>query len=618
MIRKNKASSPSRATSDGNDTSAGRSNTLLFFVFAIGAIAIARLAVVQVFGHERWAALAENQHSVSAEILPDRGEIFFREGNTTYPAAVNREYPLLYIVPRDVEDVPGTAAALSGITGIALEEMLPKFADKNDPFEAVKKKISEEEADRIRELDAKGVHLLNEKYRYYPAGVLAAQTVGFVSAKDGGSGEVGKYGLEASLDAELRGKSGRVKQDRDAAGRWISTSDREMSPSEEGPDIVLTIDRVIQHEVERILREAVEKHGADSGSIVVMEPKTGNVLAMASEPTFDPNEYSKTEDFARFLNPVVSQAYEPGSIMKPLTMAIGIEEGKVSPDTEFTDPCAVVEAGYTIRNAEEKCYGRSSMRKVLEESINTGMIFVEKLIGNRRFGEYLEQFGFGRKTGIELPAELAGNMRNLSDARRDIQFFTASFGQGLTATPIQLAAAYGALANDGILMKPRIIDRYIYEDGREETAPSGEERRVVSEETARLMGEMLEGVVINGHGKRAAVPGYRVGGKTGTAQVAKQGEKGYEDGLTIGSFVGYAPVGDPRFVVLSKIDNPKDVIWAESSAAPVFGDVMKFLLSYAKVEPTEEVKERPAAVAPEPEAVPTEKDRTDKKDKKRD
>lgn len=574
--------------------------------------------MIQVFGHERWAALAENQHSVSAEILPDRGEIFFREGNTTYPAAVNREYPLLYVVPRDVEDVPGTAAALSGITGISLEEILPKFADKNDPFEVIKKKISEEEASRIRELDAEGVHFLNEKYRFYPAGVLAAQTIGFVNTGDGGQGEVGKYGLEASLDADLRGKTGRVKQTRDAAGRWISTSDREMDPSEEGPDVVLTIDRVIQHEVERILREAVEKHGADSGSIVVLEPETGNVLAMASEPTFDPNEYSKTEDFSRFLNPVVSQTYEPGSIMKPLTMAVGIEEGKVSPDTEFTDPCAVVEAGYTIRNAEEKCYGRASMRTVLEESINTGVIFVEKLIGNGRFGEYLEQFGFGRKTGIELPAELAGNMRNLSDTRRDIQFFTASFGQGLTATPIQLAAAYGALANDGVLMKPRIIDRYLYEDGREVIASGGEERRVVSEETARLMGEMLEGVVVKGHGKRAAVPGYRVGGKTGTAQVAKQGEKGYDDGLTIGSFVGYAPVGDPKFVVLSKIDNPKDVIWAESSAAPVFGDVMKFLLSYAKVEPTEEVKMLPTPLPAEPEAVPDEKKKTDKKDKNKD
>lgn len=619
MIRKSRLSSASRAGVKENDTTGmGRSNALLFFVFLIGVVAIARLAVVQIFGYERWAALAENQQSVSAEILPDRGEIFFREGNTTYPAAVNREYPLLYVVPRDVDDVPGTAAALSGITGIAIEEILLKFVDTNDPFEVVKKKISEEEANRIRELKRKGVHLLTEKYRYYPAGMLAAQTVGFVSAKDGGNGQVGKYGLEASLDPQLRGKPGKVTQARDAAGRWISTSDREFDPSEKGPNVILTIDRVIQHEVERILREAVEKHRADSGSIVVMEAKTGKILALASEPTFDPNEYSKIEDFGRFLNPVVSQAYEPGSIMKPLTMAIGIEEGKVSADTEFTDPCAVAEAGYTIRNAEGKCYGRSSMRKVLEESINTGMIFVEKLIGNQRFGEYLNRFGFGQKTDIELPAEVAGNLKNLSDTRRDIQFFTASFGQGVTATPIQLIAAYGALANNGILLKPRIVDRYVYEDGREEMVSGGEERRIVSEDTARVMGEMLEGVVLRGHGKRAAVPGYRVGGKTGTAQVAKQEERGYEDGLTIGSFVGYAPVGDPRFVVLSKIDNPKDVIWAESSAAPVFGEVMKFLLAYGKVEPTEEIK-NPEPI-PVPEGAPT-KEETEsdtQKEKKKD
>lgn len=616
MVRKTPIPSPG-AASDGSDRSfRGRLNALLLFVFVIGIVAVARLVVVQVFGHDRWAALAENQHSVSAEILPDRGEIFFREGNTTYPAAVNREYPLLYVVPRDIEDIPGTASALAGITGIPVEEVLSKFADRDDPFEAIKKKLSEEEAARVRELGAEGVHLLTEKYRYYPAGTLAAQTVGFVSARDGGRGETGRYGLEASLEEELRGKAGHVKQDRDAAGRWISTSDREMDPSEEGMDIVLTIDRVIQHEVERILREAVERHGADSGSIVVMEPKTGNILAMASEPTFDPNEYAKTEDFSRFLNPVVSQAYEPGSIMKPLTMAIGIEEGKVSPDTEFTDPCAVVEAGYTIRNAEEKCYGRSSMRKVLEESINTGVIFVEKLVGNGRFAEYLGRFGFGRKTGIGLPAELAGNMRNLSDTGRDIQFFTASFGQGLTATPIQLAAAYGALANGGVLMKPRIIDRYIHPDGREEEAPGGTDLRVVSEETARLLGDMLEGVVLNGHGKRAAVPGYRVGGKTGTAQVAKKGEKGYEDGLTIGSFVGYAPLDDPRFVVLSKIDNPKDVIWAESSAAPVFGDVMRFLLSYARIDPTEEIREQPR-LAPK-EMPPTGTEKPDGKKEKKD
>jgi stage V sporulation protein D (sporulation-specific penicillin-binding protein) len=230
------------------------------------------------------------------------------------------------------------------------------------------------------------------------------------------------------------------------------------------------------------------------------------------------------------------------------------------------------------------------MTKVLEESINTGVIFVEKLVGNARFAEYFDRFGFGRKTGVELPAELSGDTKNLDDVRRDIQFFTASFGQGVTMTPLQMISSYQVLANGGLLMRPSIMEKYIHADGREELSEPSEVRQVVSKETATLLGDMLENVVENGHGKRAAVPGYRVGGKTGTAQVAKKGEKGYDDGLTIGSFVGYAPIGDPKFVVLSKIDNPKDVVWAESSAAPVFGDVMKFLLFYAKIEPTEEIQ----------------------------
>lgn len=569
--------------------SAGRVRTLLVFVFLLGGVAGLRLYALQVLGAEKWKAIADNQHSLSEEILPDRGEIYFREGETPYPAAVNREYQMLYVSPRDITDPGGVAEALSNITGISQDEIRRKFDDRSDPFEIVKKKLSDEESDRVRALGADGVGLVPEKYRYYPAGDLASQVVGFVSARDDGRGERGRYGIEASLDELLSGKPGSVVQARDAAGRWISTVDREFTSPVEGPGVVLTIDHVIQHEVERILRDAMEKHGADGGTVIVMEPSTGRVLAMASDPSFDPNEFAKEEDYSKFMNPAVSFSYEPGSVMKPITMAVGIEEGKVSPDTEYVDPCVVVEAGYAIKNAEEKCYGRSSMRKVLEESINTGVIFVERLVGNRRFAEYLDRFGFGTKTGIELPAELSGNTRNLTDPRRDIQFFTASFGQGISATPIQLVAAYGALANRGVLVRPRIVEKYVYDDGREDAVSTTEIRRVVSEETARELGNMLEDVVLYGHGKQAAVSGYRIGGKTGTAQVAKKGEKGYDDGLTIGSFVGYAPLDAPRFVVLVKIDNPKDVIWAESSAAPVFGDVMKFLLSYSKVEPTEKM-----------------------------
>ncbi len=572
----------------------GRLGALLVFVFLFGAVISFRLYALQVSGYDRFRRMADNQQNVSAEIVPDRGEVFFLEGGAPYPAAVNREYPMLYVSPRDVEDVSEVAEALSGITGVPTDDIRAKCADREDPFEIVKKKLGDDEADRVRALDLAGVHLMPEKYRYYPSGRLASQVVGFVNRGGEGDREIGRYGIEASLDTELRGRPGRVDQSRDAAGRWISTDDRALVPAEEGPDVVLTIDRVIQNEAERILAESMEKHEADAGSLIVLDPWTGRILAMASSPSFDPNDYASVEDYADFMNPTVSLAYEPGSVMKPITMAVGLDTGQVEPETEYVDTGSVTQSGYTIRNSEDKVYGRSTMTDVLDESINTGVIYVEKLVGNERFSEYLRNFGFGKRTGIELPAELPGDLRNLDDDRRDLEYFTASFGQGITATPLQMIAAYGALANGGVLIRPQIVERYVYGDGREEEVLPSEVRHVVSGETSRKIGEMLESVVINGHGKRAAVPGYRVGGKTGTAQVAKEGERGYEDGLAIGSFVGYAPIGDPKFVVLAKIDNPKDVIWAESSAAPMFGDMMRFLLSYAKIEPTEVIREQGA------------------------
>ncbi len=379
-----------------------------------------------------------------------------------------------------------------------------------------------------------------------------------------------------------------LEQERDAGGRWISVADRELSPAQDGADFVLTINRTVQYEVEKILRETVEQHGADNGTIIAMEPKTGRILAMANYPTFDPNEYSKAEDMNVFLNPAVSLTYECGSVFKPVTMAAGIEEGKISPDTTYVDVGSVKEAGYTIKNSDEKTYGRETMTQVLENSINTGAIFVEKSIGNKTFADYVRSFGFGEKTGIELPAESAGNTENLKSLKRNIQFYTAAFGQGIAVTPLQLINAYSAIANGGKLMKPQIIAKIIHPDGQEEEIEPQEIRQVVSEDTARKVSLMLRSVVVNGHGKRANVPGYLVGGKTGTAQVAKSGEKGYEENVTIGSFAGYAPIDDPQFAVLVKIFNPKDVQWAESTAAPVFGRVMKFLLEYYKVKPTEE------------------------------
>lgn len=553
-----------------------------------GGLIFFRLFFLQVATHDKWVALAFDLHQAEIEITADRGEVFIQDGDHTYPLAVNREYPTVYLVPKEVVEKDKIANELSRILQVDRDLLLYKMSNPEDPFEIVKKKVSEDEKRQIEDLKLAGVRFLGEKYRYYPAGELASHVIGFASIQDNGRSKAGGYGIEASLDNLLRGTTGNLRQEKDAAGRWLPLTDRELTNAEKGANIELTLDRNIQFETEKIMHDAVEKYASDRASAIVMDPKTGRILAMASSPQFDPNRYREVENYADFLNTTLSLAYEPGSIMKPITMAIGLEEGKVTPDSEFNDPGTISIGGYNIHNAEEKTYGQSSMYKVLEQSINTGVIYVERQVGNEAYRDYMKRFGFGEKTGIELPAELPGDIRSLERTKQDIQFYTASFGQGITTTPIQMVQAYGAMANHGVLMRPQIIRRIQYADGRVEEREPERIRQVLGEKASEDIGKMLRTVVTRGHGKRADVPGYLVGGKTGTAQVAKSGSAGYEEGITIGSFVGYAPIQDPKFVVLVKLDNPKNVEWAESSAAPAFGEIMRFLLEYAKVEPTED------------------------------
>lgn len=543
---------------------------------------------LQISQGERFTALAASQHFVSRELQAKRGEIFMRDGEGLSPVAVNQDAPTVYVAPRAITDAAATAEKLSSILGLEREPLLNKIKERpKDPFEIVKKHATETEVAALTKLALPGVGLVPETYRYYPAGELAAKVLGYVGQGDGG--EIGAYGIEASQNSRLHGADGFVAEEKDAAGRWIPFSDRDERAAIDGDGVVLTIDRVIQFEVERILAHALERFRADRAEAIVVEPATGKILALAGLPGFDPNTYGSVEDQGRFLNRSISLPYEPGSVMKPITMAMGIEEGKVNPRSEYVDTGSVSEGGFTIRNAEDKVYGRSSMQRVLNESINTGVMYVERLVGNVRFREYLETFGFGTRTGIALPAEHPGSLRQLNNARSSVEFATASFGQGIAVTVLQLAMAYAALANGGQLMHPEIVEAYRKADGVLEPVDPKPLRRVVSEETAQTITTMLRDVVVHGHGKRADVPGYHVVGKTGTAQVAKTGSKGYEEALNIGSFAGYAPQEAPRYVVVVKIDNPKEVEWAESSAAPTFGEIMRFLLEYGKVQPTETV-----------------------------
>lgn len=564
-----------------------RIHALVFFILAGACSIIIRLYVLQVVASQKYEVIADNQHMLSEEISPDRGEIYLKDTSNPYPLAVNRQLALAYIVPKEIQNQDSAAKSLADTLHVDTEMIAKKLQRRESMFEIIKRKLSDEEAQQVRDLHLKGVYLLPETYRYYPGGELASQVVGFMGFdKDT---VVGRYGMEAYWESTLRGNSGSVVQEKDAGGRWIPIADREIKPVENGDSLVLTMNREVQYEVEKRLKDAIDEFQADSGTVVVMDPFTGRILSMASYPQFNPNEYSKVEDISHFMNPAVSMPYESGSVMKPVTEAIGLEEGKILPDSTFVDTGSVTEGGYTIHNSDNKVYGLQTMTNALEESINTGMIHIERLVGNKKFLDYLKRFGFGDTTGIDLPAELGGSMRNLSDLNNNVQFYTASFGQGITVTPMQLVNAYAALANGGTLMKPQIVEKIIHADGSEEEVAPQEVRHVVSEDTARKVGVMLRSVVTNGHGKKADVPGYLVVGKTGTAQVAKTNGPGYDTGKNIGSFVGYAPLNNPQFVVLVKMVNPKGVQWAESSAAPTFQKIMKFLLENAKIQPTEVV-----------------------------
>jgi cell division protein FtsI/penicillin-binding protein 2 len=386
--------------------------------------------------------------------------------------------------------------------------------------------------------------------------------------------------------------------EKDAGGRQLAIGQTDVQDAVNGSDVVLTIDRSIQYKACDVIARAVERHQADLGSLIVMDPQTGAILAMCSSPDFDPTDYGKIKDLSQLNNPVTLNAYEPGSVFKAVTMAAGLDADKITPKTTYEDKGVEEIDNFKIKNSDGLAHGIQNMTQVLDESLNTGTIFVQRKLGKELFKSYVDGFGFGKKSGIELTPEAKGDIAPLS-RKGSVFAATGSFGQGITVTPIQLIAAYGALANGGKLMRPHIVDEIIHPDGTRERVKPQVLNQPITPRASRLISGMLVSTVENGHGKRAGVPGYWVAGKTGTAQVARtDGGVGYQKDVTIGSFAGYAPASDPKFVMLVKIDHPRDVLFAESSAAPVFGEMAKFLLTYFQVAP-----ERPITAPPPPKPL---------------
>lgn len=562
-------------------------NFRFHFLFALIAVIFAcvtvRLFSLQIVMHNFYTALARGQQEVLKKLVPLRGEIFIQEkGNAWYPLATNRDYQSVFLVPREVADKNEVAEKLAVLVDVPRDKILEKLKDPDDSYEPLKSKLDDEAAEKIKDLKLPGVHLTSESWRWYPQKALASHILGFVGIRD--DQKTGQYGLEQYYQKELEGISGFLKSKKDAIGRWLLTGDYDLETAEDGAALYLTLDQNIQYIVERKLKAVVEKWGSAGGCAIVIEPKTGAVRAMASFPDFDPNEYQKVKNINVFMNSCMQEQYEPGSVFKPVVMAAGLDTGKISPETTYTDTGSVQIGSYIIKNSQEKIYGLSSMTNVLEKSINTGVIFVERLIGGEIFKKYIDAFGFDDVCGVDLAGEVRGSLNNIKE-NKEINFATAAFGQGISATPLQMASAIAAIANEGKLMRPYLVEKIVYPDGEEKQIQPQAVRQVISPQAAGKLTAMLVSTVRNGYDK-IKIKGYFIAGKTGTAQVPNPDKRGYSD-KTIHSFVGYAPAYNPKFLIFLKMDQPYGIEFASESLPPVFAELTQYLFNYYEIPPEE-------------------------------
>lgn len=532
---------------------------ILIFV-AIGLIVWGRFFYLTVIRHDYYLTKIKNI-SADNNVAP-RGGIFLTDkDNLPLAAALNKEFSLVYAAPSKIKDPAALAKKISPILEIDEATLFTKLSKPNDPYEVLKKKVSDEIVSKIKSDKDEGIFLDNETLRYYPEGLYLGEVTGFLGFNK--NGHEGQYGLEESYDKEL--------------SNIVSSA-----------DLILMIDSSIQVEAGNLLAKAAEEWRADGGSIIVMNPKNGAVLAMASFPGFDANKYSEVKNKNVFINPATLKRYEPGSVFKPITMAIGIETGAVTPDMEYYNKGTVAIGNRTISNSlPTEVLGWQTMTKVLEQSLNTGAVFVEQKVPKDIFFKYLKDFGIDSKTGIDVN-EISGDLSALSSGR-DINFATASFGQGVAVTPIGLLRSLSVIANGGKLIKPHLVSKIVWRNGDFISMETEDVKQIISPETAAKLTSMMIKVVENGSGRRAQVKGYTIAGKTGTAQVPDLVNGGYKEEY-IHTFVAFAPAYDPKFIVLIKLDNPKGVRFAESTVVSPFKDLAEFIFSYYQIPPDKPVE----------------------------
>jgi cell division protein FtsI (penicillin-binding protein 3) len=539
----------------------------------LGFVAVAaRLVYLQVVQAPVATAQARDQRLRDVELSARRGTIYDREGE---PLAVSIDARTVYATPNAVKDKQGTAKALAEILGGDPATYEAKLNRKSG-FAYVARKVDVDQSHALEALELAGIGFLDDSKRTYPSGQLACQVLGFVGI-DGD----GLAGIEKQYDGVLAGSTGTLLAERDPFGRIIPGGVQKSVDPIDGHDVVLTIDKDIQYQAQFELAALVKQYKARGGTVLVMNPQTGEVYAMASTPTFDPNNYSDAAPGAS-RNRVVSDAYEPGSTIKSLTAASVLDAGVFKPDSKLTLPPSLKVAGRTIGEAHGRGTVTWSLAEIVTHSSNVGAVKLGQALKVKGLRDYFARFGLDEQSGIDFPGEAVGRLPRASDWTA-LSMSNIPFGQGLSLTPLQLSRAISAIANGGELVTPHLLLSLPQDP---DTKPIWPRKRILKETAAQATNTILQQVVTLGTGKQAAVAGYSVAGKTGTAQKVRPGEKVYAKGAYVSSFIGYLPAEDPQVLVSVIIDEPRGVIYGGVVAAPTFSRLGAFTVSHLKIPPS--------------------------------
>lgn len=536
--------------------------------------AAARAFYLQILKHEEMIKRAEKQHQRIVALTPARGAIMDRNGT---PMAVSIEMDSCYAEPQHIQDIDGTAGVLAPLFGCSKNELVKKLTTTKH-FIWLERRLTPEVALRVKNMKLRGIGFVKENKRFYPNIEIASHVLGFT-----GQDPNGLEGVELKYDSTILGNTGYLVTERDNLGRDISVKNTVIKNSSPGKNVILTLDKNIQYITEKELAKAVTESGAKNGMALVMESDSGRILAMANFPSFNPNAYSKYSQ-AELRNRIVADSFEPGSTFKVFLIAAALEEKIIRPTDSFNcENGSYKVADRTIHDTHS--YGRLTVADILKYSSNIGAAKIGFKLGDERLFTYLKNFGFGERTGIDLPGESPGNLRN-KHRWYGVDLANISFGQGVSASAIQLASAVSAVANGGNLMKPFIVERILDDSGQEVQKFEPQTlHRVISAETAQQVTRMMESVTANGGtGTNAAVDGFRVAGKTGTAQKADPVTHSYGAKRTA-SFIGFIPADKPKLTILVVVDEPKTSQYGGVVAAPAFRAIANNSLAYLKVTP---------------------------------